>query len=305
MKPQARFIYSPNYYCDIGDHVFPTAKFRLTYEALQAAGRVLDDQFIDPAPCEVDDLRLVHTQPYLDDLLSYHHTQRTFSSELPISKDIVDAYLLATGGTVAAARNALECGFAMNLNGGFHHAFSDKAEGFCYVNDCAVAIRALQRDGHVRRAAVIDCDLHQGNGTALIFGDDSDVFTFSIHQQRLYPVKQRSDLDIGLDEGTGDEEYLAHLTEHLPRILDSERPDLVMYLAGADPYCKDQLGSLDLSIEALRQRDRFVAEACSERHVPLAVVVAGGYAYDTRDTVQIHVNTCHVLLDLAEGHQPQ
>jgi len=298
VKPQMHFVYSPEYYCDIGPHVFPTAKFRLTYEALLAEGRVGGKRMFEPEPIGAADLGLVHTSEYLSDLFNYSHSPRTISSELPISKQIVDAHLLATGGTLLAARSALEAGAAMNLNGGFHHAFPDRAEGFCYVNDCAVAVRTLQREGRIGRAAVVDCDLHQGNGTAFIFKGDPTVFTFSIHQERLYPIKQKSDLDIGLDERTGDEEYLAHIREHVPRILDSHEPDLVFYLAGADPYREDQLGDLGLTIEGLRARDQLVAEACAARGIPLAAVMAGGYARDTRDTVQIHLNTCHVLLDI-------
>jgi acetoin utilization deacetylase AcuC-like enzyme len=185
----------------------------------------------------------------------------------------------------------------MNLTGGFHHAFPDHAEGFCYVNDVAVAIRKLQLERRIKRALVVDCDLHQGNGTAYIFRGDPDVFTFSIHQEKLYPVKQRSSLDIGLPNLAGDAEYFGHLERHVPRIMEEFRPDIVFYLAGADPYEGDQLGSLRLTMKGLRRRDELVFKECAGRAVPICVVVAGGYAFHAEDTIQIHCNTCKALME--------
>jgi acetoin utilization deacetylase AcuC-like enzyme len=208
---------------------------------------------------------------------------------LAVSPAVAEGFRLMTGGTQLAATFALADGVAVHLGGGLHHAFAGHGEGFCLLNDVAVSIRALQRDGHIRRAAVIDCDVHHGNGTAAIFAADSSVFTFSIHQQHNYPLfKPASDLDIGLADGTGDETYLHDLELVLPEVLAS-RPDLVYYLAGADPYREDQLGGLALSLEGLRHRDQMVLAAT--REVPVAIVLAGGYARQVDDTVAIHVAT--------------
>jgi acetoin utilization deacetylase AcuC-like enzyme len=179
----------------------------------------------------------------------------------------------------------------MHLGGGFHHAFADKAEGFCYVNDLAVAVRVLQREARIRRAAVVDCDLHQGNGTARIFAGDDSVFTFSIHQRDLYPPKERSDLDVHLADGTEDDAYLTLLQDALGQVFEG-RPELVLYQAGADPYREDQLGSLALTKDGLRERDRIVWEACRRAGVAVAGTLGGGYARRVADTVDIHLGTC-------------
>ncbi|MEW6359548.1 MAG: histone deacetylase [Planctomycetota bacterium] len=293
------FVYSPAYYCDIGRHVFPVAKYRMLHTLLLKDPLFAEIKFLEPAAVNKADLALVHTPQYIDDLLNCRWTTRTKTSELPISKQIVDAYLLGAGGTLLAARSALESGgAAMNLTGGFHHCFPDHAEGFCYVNDVAIAIRRLQSDNKIRKAVVIDCDLHQGNGTAFIFHGDKSVFTFSIHQEHLYPVKEESDLDIGLPDLTRDETYLGHLEDHVPKILDEFKPDLAFYLAGADPFEGDQLGNLRLTIHGLGKRDHFVLQHCARRAVPVAVLAAGGYAVHTDDTIQIHYNTCRALLDV-------
>src|SRR5262249_19714246 len=206
--------YSPDYVCDIGPHVFPVAKFRLIRDALVREGDLAADEILTPAPAPRADLLLVHTPEYLDDLDQLRWTPRTMYSELPLDHQIVRAYVLAAGGTTLAAREALARGAAINLGGGFHHASSDRAEGFCYVNDLAVAARVLQRDAGLGRVAVVDLDVHQGNGTALIFEGDPEVLTLSIHQENNYPVpKARSSLDLGLPDRTGDDEYLARLAE--------------------------------------------------------------------------------------------
>src|SRR5688572_9757305 len=193
------FFHHEHYQADLRGHVFPMEKYGLVRRALLAGGDTTgDDWRVAPAATEAE-LRLVHTPAYLDDFLNARWTPRTESSELPLDVAVVRAFVLFTGGTIAAAGEAMTRGFAVNVGGGFHHAFADHAEGFCYLNDIAVAIRVLQDRGTIRRAAVIDCDLHQGNGTAHVFRDDETVFTFSLHQERLYPVKQRSDLDICLD----------------------------------------------------------------------------------------------------------
>jgi acetoin utilization deacetylase AcuC-like enzyme len=190
----------------------------------------------------------------------------------------------------------------VHLGGGFHHAFPDHGEGFCLIHDVAVAIRVLRREGRIERALVLDCDVHHGNGTAAIFADEPEVFTFSIHQERNYPGwKPPSDLDLGLDDGTGDEAYLTLLEHHVPRILERHRPDLAFYLAGADPYREDQLGGLGLTLEGLRRRDEFVLRRLAEARVPVAIALAGGYARRGDDTVEIHANTVRVARALLGG----
>ena len=297
-------LYSPEYECDIGRHVFPTQKFRLVRDALLAGGALATHDLIPSSAAPRADLLLVHTPEYLDDLEHLRWTQRTRMSELPLSLEIVHAYVMAAGGTTRAALEALSRGVAVHLGGGFHHAFADLASGFCYINDLAVAIRVQQRDGRVRRAAVVDCDLHQGNGTAHVFRDDPEVFTFSIHQEHLYPVKERSDLDIGLENGAGDEEFNRRLAGALARVWE-HRPELVLYQAGADPYEDDQLGALRLTIEGLQARDALVLEGCVARGIPVVVTLGGGYARQVSDTVRIHRNTCALALTLGEraGHR--
>ena len=286
------FIYSNRYYADIGFHVFPVIKYRLVYEKLLMEAGIQESEFIEPIPASQKELSLVHTLEYLEDLKNCAWTPRTYYSELPISKEIVDLFTLAAGGTVLACREAFIHGWAIHLSGGFHHAFADKAEGFCYVNDLAVAVRVIQNESLVKKVAIIDCDLHQGNGTAVIFQGDETVFTFSIHQRDLYPVKEKSDLDIHLPIGISDEEYMNHLYHAIPKIFKKFEPDFILYQAGADPYQEDQLGSLHLTIEGLQKRDEFIFEQCKKIEIPIATTLGGGYAYNTNDTVQIHHNTC-------------
>ncbi len=285
------FVYADGYYADIGVHVFPVGKYRVVTQQLHARG-IIGENLIEPQPASKADLLLVHDQDYVEDLIRARSTERTASSELPISKAIIQASLLATGGTIRACEQELEKGCAINLAGGFHHAFPDHAEGFCYVNDMAVAVRRVQKQRKGIRVAIIDCDLHQGNGTAFIFKDDESVYTFSIHQRDLYPPKQDSSWDIHLKNGVGDEEYLAQLEKAVPAIIEKFKPDFVLYQAGADPYEGDQLGDLRLSIEGLKRRDDLVFDECKKHGVPVAALLGGGYALDTNDTVTIHVNTC-------------
>jgi acetoin utilization deacetylase AcuC-like enzyme len=256
---------------------------------------------VKPDPATREELGRVHTAEYLEDLFHCRWTPRTAFSEFPLTPEIAKAHVLTAGGTIEACRQALDRGVAANIGGGLHHAFSDMAAGFCYINDIAVGIRAVQQEGRVRRAAVIDCDLHQGNGTARIFLEDDSVYTFSIHQENLYPIKERSDLDIGLEDAAGDEVYLTRLSEALPEVMEQARPELVVYQAGADPYCEDQLGNLGISLEGLEERDRLVLEACRDRGVPCAITLGGGYARRPADTVTIHANTCRVALGLASA----
>ena len=295
----APVVFSSRYACDIGPHVFPVVKYRLVCEALLAAGAITPADVREPASPSRDELRLVHTAEYLDDLDALRETPRTMFSELPLTRPIVEAYVLAAGGTTLAAREALATGVAIHLGGGFHHAFADKAEGFCYINDLAVAIRVLQREGRIQRAAVVDVDVHQGNGTAAIFVGDDSVLTISLHQEANYPSpKQRSDLDVGLEDRTGDAEYLRRLDEALERVW-SFAPEIVLLQAGADPYADDQLGGLALTLAGLEARDRRLIEGCATRGIPVVVTLGGGYARRLEDTLRIHTTTCRIALEAA------
>jgi acetoin utilization deacetylase AcuC-like enzyme len=298
-------FYTPRYYADIGEgHVFPIRKFELVRDRLLAEGTLSPAEIIEPQPAPIADVLLVHTEDYVTRLRAGALTPRELRRlGLPWSKALVRRSFLATGGTLAAARVALDAGIASNLAGGTHHAFPDHGEGFCVLNDVAVTIRTLFRDKLIERAAVVDCDVHQGNGTATIFAGDERVYTFSVHGAKNYPVfKARSTLDVELPDATGDEEYLRTLAEHLPRVFE-HRPDIVFYLGGADPYAGDKLGRLSLSIAGLRARDEFVLSECEARGVPVATVMSGGYAADIDDTVEIHCNTIRAAkaLDAARG----
>ncbi|KPL12325.1 hypothetical protein AMJ85_01170 [candidate division BRC1 bacterium SM23_51] len=298
-------VYTEAYVVDIGPHVFPVVKYPLVVDQLVEQCGVRRDEFVEPVRPTREQLLLVHTPEYLDDLTLIRWTHRTVSSELPLTSEIVEAYILAAGGTIVAAREAVERrGFGIHVGGGFHHTFADHAEGFCYINDIAVAIRVLQKEERIKRAAVVDCDLHQGNGTAHIFLGDPSVFTFSIHQENNYPVKQRSDVDIGLRDGATDQEYLEAMATVIPSRLDEFAPDLVIYVAGADPYKDDMLGGLALTKEGLARRDDLVINYCAERSIPIASVLAGGYAANTDDTIEIHAATCHKMLEAARRAHP-
>lgn len=285
-----KFIWSPEYEVELFGHVFPIAKYRLVKEAILAEGLARAEDILVAEEASREDLLLVHTPEYVDDLLNLRLTERTVRSEIALTGEIVRAYVLAAGGTIAASRLALADGISIHLGGGYHHAFPGHAEGFCYVNDVAVAIAKVMSEKSVRRACVVDCDLHQGNGTAVAFARVPEVFTFSIHQENNYPPKEKSDLDIGLPDGAGDQLYLEKL-EVVRTILDSHKPDFCLYLAGADPFRGDVLGGLALTKEGLRRRDVLVFDACRTRSVPVCVVLAGGYAADVQDVVDIHVNT--------------
>jgi acetoin utilization deacetylase AcuC-like enzyme len=284
-----RVVESPAYELDIGPHVWPISKYRLIRRAL---GSSADLEFAEPAPAGLDDLALVHTPEYLEKTrLGTLTPDEIAQLEIPWSREIAAGFRLMVGGTIHAARLALTDRIAVHLGGGLHHAFANHGEGFCMFNDVAVAIRRLQRDGAIRRAAVVDCDVHHGNGTAMIFGRDPDVFTFSIHQQHNYPMwKPPSDLDIGLPDGTRDEGYVSKLADALETVV-AHRPDVVAYLAGADPFVEDRLGGLSLTKEGLRRRDCLVFDVCRSAGVPVFVTLAGGYAQRVEDTVDIHVGT--------------
>lgn len=281
-----RVIYSEQYHIDIGAHVFPTLKYRLVHRALAARGGY---EFAEPPAAAWDELALVHTAQYLRQVRTGAFTaEELMELEIPWAPEVVEGFRLMTGGTLLAARDALEAGVGLHVGGGFHHAFANHGEGFCLFNDVAVSIRVLQREGRIARAAIVDCDVHHGNGTAMIFDRDADVFTFSIHQQHNYPAfKPRSSLDIGVDDRVGDAEYLARLRGALPAVL-AHGPQIVFYLAGADPYEDDQLGGLALTAEGLRERDGIVFAACRAARVPAVLTLAGGYARRVADTVAIH-----------------
>jgi len=297
-----KLVYHDRYDLRLGPHVFPSQKYRLVRDALVAKGIADPADLLSPQPVTDDDVRLVHTPEYVDKLL---HDKLTASErmvlEIPYSKEVVEAFWLAAGGSILAGRCALADGFGVNLGGGFHHAFSGHGEGFCMIHDVAIAIRRLQADAAIRTAMVVDTDVHQGNGTAAIFAADPDVFTLSIHQKNSYPVpKPPSDLDIHLEDGTGDEEYLSALAKGLEAALDRLRPDLLFYVGGADPYRDDQLGGLWLTIDGLRRRDELVFGRARDRSVPVAVTLAGGYAINVADTVRIHVNTVLAAREVAD-----
>jgi acetoin utilization deacetylase AcuC-like enzyme len=288
-----RVVYSPRYRVDIGLHVFPTEKYPLVNARALEARIVTPADVLEPEPASWDDLALVHTPDYLAGLRDGTLPEDAIQQlELPWSSDLVDGFRTMVGGTILSARQAMaDRTIVAHIGGGLHHAFPNHGEGFCPFNDVAVAIRVLQRDRLADRVAVVDLDVHHGNGTAFIFESDPRVFTFSMHQQHNYPMwKPRGSLDIGLADGTGDEAFLEQLETALPRVMASS-PDCVCYLAGADPYEEDQLGGLRLTQEGLRRRDRLVIETVRRAGAPLVVMLAGGYARRVDDTVAIHVAT--------------
>jgi acetoin utilization deacetylase AcuC-like enzyme len=295
-----RLVYHPQYDLRLGPHVFPSQKYRMLHDRLLRTGFCTESDFIAPEPATDEDVLLVHDPQWLAKLkngtLTYPEILRL---EIPYSRHTIDAFWRATGGTILAARLALQARFGFNLSGGFHHAFPSHGEGFCAINDIAVAVRRLQKDGAIRRAMIVDCDVHHGNGTAGVFGGDQSVFTFSIHQFNNYPSeKPLSSLDIHLADNTGDEEYFERLRNGLAAALSMFRPDLLIYVAGADPYCEDQLGGLALTLRGLMERDRLVIGTAVRERIPLAAVLAGGYAQNVEDTVTIHANTAAVAREV-------
>jgi acetoin utilization deacetylase AcuC-like enzyme len=300
-----RVSYTPRYYADIGEgHVFPIRKFELVRDQLLREGTLLPTDIIEPQPAALSDALLVHTEDYVTRLRAGALSQRELRRlGLPWSKALVRRSFLAAGGTINAARWALEDGIGSNLAGGTHHAFPDRGEGFCVLNDVAIAIRALLRDRLINRAAVVDCDVHQGNGTATVFEEDQAVYTFSIHGAKNYPLfKARSTLDVELADNTTDETYLETLEKHLKSVFAHE-PDIIFYLGGADPFEGDKLGRLALTIKGLRARDELVIRECRARHIPVATVMSGGYAAEISDTVEIHCNTIRAARALFDATQ--
>jgi len=319
-----KLIYSDAYYLPIGAHVFPAEKYRRIHQRLIATGVAAPEDFLEPEPASDQDVLLVHKPEYVQKLKTGTLTQREeMEMEIPYSRDLVEAFWLAAGGSILAARQALVDGVSISIGGGFHHAFPDHGEGFCMIHDVAVAIRRLQRDDKIRTAMTVDCDVHQGNGTAAIFAGTrtasallpsssvstieqpvnaprgkmrgahaGEVFTISLHQHNNYPMwKPPSSIDVDLPDGTGDEDYLAWLDNALSSGLRQFEPDLICYIAGADPYKEDQLGGLNLTIDGLKKRDELVFRVARSRNIPVMVTYAGGYAQNVDDTVTIHCNT--------------
>jgi acetoin utilization deacetylase AcuC-like enzyme len=316
-----KLVYSEKYFLPIGEHVFRADKYRLIRERLFALGMVDESDFIAPQPASESDVMLVHSPHYVNQLMEGGLSAREeLQMEIPYSPQVVDTFLIHTGGSILAAERALNDGVCVNIGGGFHHAYPDHGEGFCMMHDFGIAIRSLQKRKLIQRAMTVDCDVHQGNGTAAIFGgahsgpanlpsahhasvfgladgkilygNSNDVFTISLHQEHNYPlIKPPSSIDVNLPDGCDDANYLAWLDNALSSGLRQFEPDLICYVAGADPFREDQLGGLNLTIEGLKQRDELVFRAARSRAIPVMVTLAGGYAIKVEDTVTIHTNT--------------
>jgi acetoin utilization deacetylase AcuC-like enzyme len=287
-------------------HRFPMVKYSMLRERVSASGVCGPGEMIVPRPVSDKEILRSHDRGYLRRVVSGMLTEKEMRRiGFSWSERMVERSRRASGGTLGACRAALEDGFAANLAGGTHHAFGDRGEGYCVLNDSAIAARAVQAEGLVERVVVVDTDVHQGNGTAAILGGDPSVFTFSIHGAKNFPFhKERSDLDVALPDGADDTEFLGALEEGLERALDSSGAGLAIYLAGADPFEDDRLGRLCVSKEGLAERDRLVIESCRERGIPVAVTMAGGYARDVEDTVDIHyrsIERAATLLDVERG----
>ncbi len=299
-----KLVYHERYDLNLGPHVFPSQKFRLIHEMLLREGIATPQDFLRPDAASDEDILRVHTPDWVHKLKTGALTAgEVMLLEVPYSPELVEAVWLAAGGTILAARSALGDGFGSNLSGGFHHAYPGHGEGFCAIHDVAVAIRKLQADGLVKKAIVVDTDVHHGNGTAAIFRNDPTVFTISIHQENNYPAhKPPSSIDLNMADRADDDEYLGVLIPAVQQALDEFRPDILFYVGGADPYCEDQLGGLALTKEGLKQRDRQIFEEARRRRIPVATTLAGGYARRVEDTVRIHVNTILAAKEAAEKH---
>lgn len=290
-------LYADHYVIDLPPtHSFPIQKYRRVREQLLSEATLRPAELLEPTLAEPRDIRLVHTREYWENL-----QRGTLPADavrrlgFPWSESLVRRSRASVQGTLTAARIAIREAIGVNLAGGTHHAFPDRGEGYCILNDVAIAIRVLQYDGWMQRMAVVDCDVHQGNGTAAIFADEPDVFTFSIHGANNYPLhKVPGSMDIELPDGTGDHDYLSALEPAVSRILDEFRPGLVFYVAGADPHADDRFGRLQLTHDGLRGRDELVLRACCDAAVPVAITLGGGYGRDIESTVQAHCNTIRV-----------
>jgi acetoin utilization deacetylase AcuC-like enzyme len=324
-----KLIYSDGYYLPIGQHVFPAEKYRRVRNQLVETSVADPEDFITPQPASDEDILLVHTPRYVEKLKTGTLSAREeLELEIPFSPELVQAFWLAAGGSILAAQHAMNDGVAVNVGGGFHHAFPDHGEGFCMIHDVAVAIRRMQRDNKIRTAMTVDCDVHHGNGTAAIFAGmrtaseplpssgpavlgrkplmrgthSGDVFTISLHQENNYPAtKPPSSIDVDLPDGITDDDYLAWLDNALSSGLRQFTPDLICYIAGADPYREDQLGGVALTIEGLKRRDELVFRVAKAQAIPVMVTYAGGYARDVADTVTIHSNTVIAAKEVFES----
>jgi len=326
-----KLVYSDDYYLPIGSHVFPAEKYQRIHERLLESGVADAKDFVSPQPASDEDILLVHTPQYVHKLKTGTLSAREeLEMEIPYSPELVRAFWLAAGGSILAADYALNDRVAFNIGGGFHHAFPDHGEGFCMIHDVAVAIRRMQRDEKIRTAMTVDCDVHQGNGTAVIFAGmrvpsdplpsvggaripvshgarirnthAGDVFTISLHQENNYPAfKPPSSIDVDLPDEIGDDDYLAWLDNALSSGLRQFEPELLCYIAGADPYREDQLGGLSLTIEGLKKRDELVFRVARARDIPVMVTFAGGYAHKVDDTVTIHCNTVVAAKEVFAG----
>ena len=328
-----KLVYSDDYYLPIGAHVFPAEKYRLIHQRLLDSGVAEPGDFVMPKPASDEDVLRVHTREYVHKLKTGTLSPtEEMQMEVPYSPELVKAFWLAAGGSILAAEWALRGGLAFNIGGGFHHAFPDHGEGFCVVHDVAVAIKRMHHEGKLTRAMTVDLDVHDGNGTAAIFpprhktgnplpsaggispamrssnpgletrgssNGELEVFTVSLHQAHNYPAyKPPSSIDVNLPDGTNDDEYLGWLDQALSSAFRSFEPQLLCYIAGADPYREDQLGGLGLTIAGLKRRDELVFRVAKSRGVPVMVTYAGGYARRVEDTVTIHCNTIITARDL-------
>ena len=326
-----KLVYSDDYYLPIGSHVFPAEKYQRIHARLLESGVADAKDFVSPQPASDEDILLVHTPQYVHKLKTGTLSAREeLEMEIPYSPELVRAFWLAAGGSILAADYALNDRVAFNIGGGFHHAFPDHGEGFCMIHDVAVAIRRMQQDEKIRTAMTVDCDVHQGNGTAVIFAGvrvpsdplpsvggaripvshgarirnthAGDVFTISLHQENNYPAfKPPSSIDVDLPDEIGDDDYLAWLDNALSAGLRQFEPELLCYIAGADPYREDQLGGLSLTIEGLKKRDELVFRVARARDIPVMVTFAGGYAHKVDDTVTIHCNTVVAAKEVFAG----
>jgi len=329
-----KLVYSDDYYLPIGAHVFPAAKYRMIYKRLLESGIAELSDFVAPQPASDDDILLVHTPEYVRKLTTGTLSPlEEMQMEIPYSPELVKAFWLSAGGSILAADLALRDGLCLNIAGGFHHAFPDHGEGFCMVHDVAIAIKRMHKEGRLQRAMTVDCDVHDGNGTAGIFppksragqplpsaggvqhqlrgvnaqlrdssAGDLEVFTISLHQANNYPAyKPPSSIDVNLPDGTNDEQYLGWLEQALSSALRQFEPQLLCYIAGADPYKEDQLGGLALTIEGLKQRDELVLRVARSRNIPVMITYAGGYAQRVEDTVTIHCNTIVAAKEICDS----
>ena len=296
-----KLVYHERYDLNLGTHVFPSQKFRLIFEMLLREGIATQQDFLRPDPASDEAILRVHTEDWVRKLKTGTLTaSEVMLLEVPYSQELVEAVWLAAGGTILAAQSALRDGFGSNLSGGFHHAYPEHGEGFCAIHDVAVAIRKLQAEGSIKKAIVVDTDVHHGNGTAAIFRNDPSVFTLSIHQANNYPAhKPPSSLDLNMDDRADDEEYLGVLMPAVQEALDTFQPEILFYVGGADPYCEDQLGGLSLTKNGLKTRDRRVFLEARRRGIPVATALAGGYARRIEDTIRIHVNTIVAAREVA------